>query len=395
MTILVLTPYVPYPPSFGGSVRIYHLMRQLSRQHRLILLSYRESESGLGDTSGLDDICDDVRCIDRDVGGGKRMLQLKSLVSPHSFQYHVHHGAAMQQALDDVIRERDVDLILVEFSQMACFSFPADIPVVIDQHNVEYDLIRRMAARSHWSLRKVYNTIEAVKYRREEMRALAAATGVLATSERDARLMRDSVPSLRPRVVVNGVDTAFFQNPGRTPRPNTLVFVGATHYFPNEDGIHFYMRDIHPKVQAAVPDITVTFVGGRPPGAVRDYASEQVVVTGFVDDVRPYMHAASVFIVPLRMGGGTRFKVVEALAAEVPVVSTRLGSEGIPVENGREVMLADRPDAFADAVVRILREPELAASLRTAGRELVRQRFDWQVIGGQLEEELRRIAGCG
>jgi glycosyltransferase involved in cell wall biosynthesis len=297
----------------------------------------------------------------------------------------------MQKTIDEALDRLEVDLILVEFSQMACFDFPPDVPVVIDQHNLEFDLIRRMANRSPVSFRKLYNWIEALKYRREEVRALRASDLALATSERDANLMRDLVEGLSTAVITNGVDTEYFRNPGREVRPNTLVFVGATHYFPNEDGIHFFMRQVYPLIRREMPDIQVYLVGGRPPESIRQYDSENVEVTGFVDDVRPYMHEAAACIVPLRIGGGTRFKVVEAMAAQTPVVSTSLGSEGIPLEEGRHALLADTPQDFARAVLRVLRDAELAETLRREGLEFVNNNFDWSVIGDRLNDELRRF----
>lgn len=389
MNIVVLSPYIPYPPSFGGSVRIYNLLQQLSEHHDLLLLTY-DAEDGLGDASGLEGICSEVIKVVPD-RPGKRLLQVRSLISRRSFQYHIHHRPEMREALDRALQRHDVDLILVEFSQMACFDFPPDLPVVIDQHNVEFDLIRRMAGRSPVSFRKLYNWIEAVKYKREEVCALRESDLALATSERDANLMRDLVPGLSTAVVTNGVDTEYFRNPGREARPNTLVFVGATHYFPNEDGIHFFMRQIYPLILREIPDLEVYLVGGRPPESIRRYDSENVEVTGFVDDVRPYMHRAAACIVPLRIGGGTRFKVVEAMAAETPVVSTSLGSEGIPLEEGRHALLADTPEDFAEAVLRVLRDGELAESLRREGLEFVRNNFDWSVIGDRLNEELQKF----
>lgn len=388
MNILVLTPYLPYPPSFGGSVRIYNLMRQLHPWHTLFLVSYRAENQGPVPIE-LRDMCRAIETVPWP-RIRKRVRQLASLLSPHSFQWHIHRTPAMQLAIDQTLEKQAIDLILVEFSQMASFAFPLDVPLVIDQHNVEYDLIRRMTGRAPCSARKLHNLLEAAKYKREELRALRKARLVLATSARDADLMRRNLPGLKTAVVANGVDCAYFANPGVKPKPNTIVFVGATHYYPNEDGIHFYMREIAPLVRREVPDVKTFFVGGRPPSSIEQYSSNTVVVTGFVDDVRPYIHHASAFIVPLRMGGGTRFKVVEAMAAGTPVISTRLGSEGIPLTSGKQALLADAPAEFAAAVVRVLRDKQTAVNLRTAGLDFVRRHFDWAVIGASLNENIER-----
>jgi glycosyltransferase involved in cell wall biosynthesis len=386
MNLLVLTPYIPYPPKFGGAVRIYHLMRQLARGHRVHLLSFRE-ESGAGDPKGLEPFCKSVTLIPRFVGN-KRRQQMLSLLSPRSFQWKFHHSDALQVALDRLVREQKMDLILVEFSQMAGYQFPAGIPVVLDEHNVEFDLLERMAARESGALRKWFNGVEAEKFRREEVAACRAAALTLVTSERDGDLLRQHAPELRPVTITNGVDCAQFTRPAGPRKPDTAVFVGATHYFPNEDGVVFFLNEVFPLIKEKQPRFRFTVVGGKPPPSIVQRQSESVEVTGFVDDVRPFMWESSVFVVPLRMGGGTRFKIVEAFAAGIPVVSTRLGAEGIPVEDGRELLLADTPVDLAAAVLRVLADPGLAARLAQAGLDYVRRHFDWAVIGDKLNTAL-------
>jgi polysaccharide biosynthesis protein PslH len=389
MNILVLTPYVPYPPNFGGSVRIYHLIRQLSRRHRVHLLSFRE-EIGAGDPGGLEPFCRTITLIPRRVGD-KRKQQLKSLFSPHSFQWRFHCGRPMQQALNRLVKEHAIELVLVEFSQMAGFRFPANVPVVLDEHNVEFDLLERMASRESRMVRRLFNRLEAAKFRREELEAAKAAAMTLVTSERDGELLASHCPGLKTVVITNGVDCDHFARPDGPRNADTAVFVGATHYFPNEDGVLFFLREVHEEIRRAHPNFKLTVVGGKPPPSITRYRSESVAITGYVEDVRPYMWASSLFVVPLRMGGGTRFKIVEAMAAGVPVVSTRLGAEGISVSDGRELLLADDPGEFAKAVSRILGDPGLGETLISNGLAFVRRHFDWSVIGDKLNDSLEAV----
>ena len=386
MNILVLTPYVPYPPSFGGAVRIYHLIRQISRRHAVHLLTFRE-ETGAGDPEGVAPYCASITVIPR-VVADKRRQQLRSLFSAQSFQSRFHFSRAMQEAIDRTVAERQIDLILVEFSQMACYRFPPGVAVVIDEHNVEFDLLDRMAAREGGLFRRLFNRIETVKFRREEIAAVRRAALTLVTSGRDGDLLRLHVPGLRVAVITNGVDCDSFARPDTPRQPDTAVFVGATHYFPNEDGVLFFLREIHESIRATRPGFRLDVVGGKPPSSLTDCRSDSVNITGYVQDVRSYMWDASVFVVPLRMGGGTRFKVVEAMAAGVPVVSTRLGAEGIPAEDGRDLLYADEPDAFARAVLRVLTDPALATTLTANGLAFVRSHFDWSVIGDALNAAL-------
>ena len=243
-------------------------------------------------------------------------------------------------------------------------------------------------------IRDRFNLAEARKFRREELALLRRAALTMTTSERDRDVLQRAAPGLPVAVITNGVDTDWFAPPPDQPprRPRRVVFVGATHYFPNEDGVLYYMHEIHDRVRTALPDVETAIVGGVPAPVLQAMASDKVLVTGFVKDVRPYLWEASVFIVPLRMGGGTRFKVVEAMAAGVPVVSTRLGAEGIPLTQGREALLADEPAEFADAVVRLLTDAPLARRLAAAGSDFVRARFDWRVIGDRIEEAWHGLA---
>jgi polysaccharide biosynthesis protein PslH len=388
MRLLFLTPYVPYPPRFGGSVRIYHLVRELARANEVSVLTYAETGGG-GDPGGLAPFCREVICVPRDVSA-KRWRQLASVFSGRSFQIAFHTDARMQRAIEDAVARLDIEAVIVEFSQMSGFRFPEGVDLILDEHNIEYDLLDRMAATGGL-LRRWFNRIEVRKFRQEELRAVRAATLTLVTSERDRELLAGVVPMLKAAVVTNGVDTAHFARPEGPRRPNTAVFVGATHYFPNEDGVRFFLDEVFDRVSREIPDFRFIVVGGNPPASLRRAASDRVTVTGFVEDVRPYMWEASVFVVPLRMGGGTRFKVVEALAAQAPVVSTRLGAEGIPVTSGREVLLADDPAAFAEAVVAVLRDDGLARRLSADGLGFVKRHFDWHVVGRGLDAAIREV----
>jgi glycosyltransferase involved in cell wall biosynthesis len=193
---------------------------------------------------------------------------------------------------------------------------------------------------------------------------------------------------LRTVTITNGVDCDQFARPAGPRKPDTAVFVGATHYFPNEEGVLYFLREVFPLIKDKQPRFRFTVVGGNPPLSQVRYQSDAIEITGFVDDVRPFMWESSVFVVPLRMGGGTHFKIVEAFAAGLPVVSTRLGAEAIPVEDGRELLLADTPAEIAAAVLRVLEDPALAERLARAGQAYVRRHFDWSVIGAKLNAAL-------
>jgi glycosyltransferase involved in cell wall biosynthesis len=231
---------------------------------------------------------------------------------------------------------------------------------------------------------------------RFEARALARFDGVLAVSNAD----RDTFTRLYPgairqpvHVVPTGVDTDYFTPQRSSPDSRGLVFTGSMDWLPNEDAMTFFCRDVLPLVRAAEPAASLTIVGRTPTGAVSALASGDAVrVTGRVEDVRPYMQEAAVYVVPLRIGGGTRLKIFEAMAMGKAVVSTTVGAEGLPIQNGEHLLLADTPAAFASAVIDLLRNPARRVQLGSAARTLVVDRYDWSAVAAELESALLRFA---
>ncbi|GJM21590.1 MAG: glycosyl transferase family 1 [Planctomycetota bacterium] len=389
MNVLFLSPYPPYPPTFGGSVRIHHLMKQVARRHKVWSLSYTSTVDGLEGRDEFEAFVEATVEVPRPPER-KRLTQMLSLASSRSFQKMAHYSDAMQRELDSMVYENSIDVVVVEFSQMACFDIPPGPAVLIDEHNVEWNLLQReWEAASPASLRRLYAGQEFRKFRREEMAALARADLVTVTSPRDRELLLEDDQKLDIHVVENGVDIEFFQPVERAPDPDTLVFTGTMHYHPNTQAARWFVEDILPALATEVPGVRFVGAGGQVPDELAALATEQVQFTGYVPDIREWFHRAQVFVVPLLVGGGTRFKVVEAMAAGKPVVSTRLGAEGIGATHGENILFADTPNDFAREVADLLADPERAAELARAGRSFVEQNFAWEVIGERLETALQ------
>jgi len=231
---------------------------------------------------------------------------------------------------------------------------------------------------------------------RYEGRTLGRFDAVLAVSDADrqtfTRLYPDAVRG-PVHIVPTGVDTDFFKPSVSPARATQLVFTGSMDWLPNEDAMRYFCRSILPLVRAEEPEAGLSIVGRAPTPAVQSLAAEPgVEVTGRVDDVRPFMEQAAVYIVPLRIGGGTRLKIFEAMAMGKAVVSTTVGAEGLPVVNGEHLLLADEPRSFARAIVRLIRDQDQRERLGDAARRLVLARYDWSAVAGALEEPLMRIA---
>ncbi len=402
MRILFVTPYLPSPPRFGAQRRLEGLLRGLARRHEVSLLSF--SKPG-----GVDDealaatraYLHSVVTVPYDVldveVSHKRLLQLRSLASRHSFETLLMRRPEFQSQLAELLASTAYDVVQVEFSQMGSYQLTrreARAPVfVLDEHNIEYDLTRRTAKAPGSLPRKLYSAANWRKQRGEERRAWQRFDGVVLTSERDAELLRTDLPATKTAVVPNGVDVDAFRPSGAPRDPATLLFLGAINYYPNSDGILHFLDHIWPLITAARPDARLQIVGMDPPSSVLSRRSDKVEVTGFVDDPLPYLERATVVVVPLRIGGGTRFKVVEAMAMGKAIVSTRLGAEGIEVTPETHALLSDDSASFAAAVLRVLGDPELNDRLGLAARQLAEERYGWRAAVAKLESFYSEL-GC-
>jgi glycosyltransferase involved in cell wall biosynthesis len=392
MKILFVSPYLPSPPRFGGQRRIDGLVRGLAHEHEVSMLSFNSSDAHAeASVAATEAYCKSVRTLpDLDPGSvaEKRKLQLRSLASLHSYEYlQVHARSDFQKLIDERLSSEQFDVVQVEFANMASYSYARrrqGTRLVLDEHNIEFDLQRRTAGASQGLSRRVYNSLNWRKLGREEKQAWRTFDGVVLTSDRDRELLTRESPSTRSAVVPNGVDVEQFVPSTEAVDPDRLLFFGANNYFPNHDGLLYFIDEILPKIVQRRPNVKLSIVG---PGVQPDVLSRQgrhVEVVGFVDDLMPHLERAALVVVPLRIGGGTRLKIVEAMAKQKAIVSTRIGAEGIDLTHGRDVLLADTPEEFATEVCRALTDPELVVRLGLHARELAEQRYAWTAVVRQL-----------
>ena len=388
MKILFVSPYLPSRRA-GSPVRLRGLMTNLAKSHSLSIVSLVRP---VEDPALLDEVrsyCDDVVTIPNErfglTGARKRVFQLRTLFSTRSSFHAVHHHADFQPALDRMVARNSYDVIQVENCFMTQYSFPRELPVVVDEHNVDYEILARTAAVVTAQPRRAFNHIDALKLRAEEERCWRTADGCAVTSPHDEELVRQAAPGARVAVVPNAVDTEFFAPRATTPERTTVLFFGTLSYYPNTDGLLFFVRSVMPVLRRSHPGIRLLVVGRDPPPALEQFASPDIIVTGEVDDLRPHIERARVVIAPLRIGGGTRLKILEAMAMGKPVVSTRIGAEGIAVTDRRDILLADDPESFAAQVGRVLDDDELARHLGESARDLVETDYEWSASARTLE----------
>jgi glycosyltransferase involved in cell wall biosynthesis len=327
-------------------------------------------------------------------GPVKRLLQLWSLASGRSFERLNVAVPAFQAALHRILHARRFDIVNLEFSYLGHCDLRQAPPgarppaLVVDSHNIDYDLARQYARSGENLVRRVYARANWRKLRREELATYSEADGVYLCSRADERRLLDEAPKARTTVIPNAADVEYYQPRSTDSRPDgrTVVFFGILSYVPNIDGVTYFVRDIWPRIAKEHPEARCQIIGDCAPASVRALAGPRVELTGFVPDLRPYLAAAAAVVVPLRLGGGTRLKIVEAMAMGKAIVSTTLGAEGIEAVPGRHLLIADEPAAFADAVSRLLADPRSAERIGQSARQLVVDQYSWSAAAEALEK---------
>jgi glycosyltransferase involved in cell wall biosynthesis len=397
LRILSLSPYLPSRRS-GAPVRLLGLLRRLAESHAVSLLSFvPASQDNAPALDAVREYCEEVAVVPNDriglSGAARRALQLGALLSGRSYDRLVLERAVFQAALDRMTARSRYDVIQAETCFMTGYKFPRDTLVVLDEHNIEYELLYRGYRTEPFIGRKVFNAVEYLKVRRAETAAWRRAQACLVTSQREEDVVRSVAPLTLTAVIPNGVDIHYFAPDAQNADPDRIVFTGLLTYRPNIDAVRFFTREVLPLVLRERPSLKLTVVGYGPRELLGSIVSPNVEATGWVPDVRPYLRAAGAVVVPVRMGSGTRLKVLDALAAGKAVVTTSLGCEGIDVKDREHLLIADHPQLFADHVLEVLRDKNLSSKLARRGRELVSARYSWSVVGEELVAFHEILAG--
>lgn len=388
MRILFLSPRQCWPSVSGAKLREYYFARALGRRASLTYVFFSEPGAPPVTAANLP-FCRSIVPVP-----APRMYSPAQIVRGLAGRWPLpavnYTSEPMKAALAGVLQKEQFDLVHVDYVNMAPYAPILErggAPrLVYNWHNIESELMRRYSRTSDSSLRRLYARWTTRRLAALEKRILRRAFGHVVCSERESQALCHTVPEARIVVVENGVDTASFEPVSNSPAErDRLVFVGSMAYHANIDAAVWFVRSIWPAVRERFPRWRLTLVGWNPAPAVLALRKEKnVEVTGTVDDVRPYYREALAAIVPLRTGGGTRLKILEAMAAGVPVVSTTLGAEGLAVSPGRQVLIADRDQDWLEHLTSLVAKPEFWRSLAAAGQELARARYDWEILGASL-----------
>jgi sugar transferase (PEP-CTERM/EpsH1 system associated) len=401
MRILYFAPKECWPPDTGAKLRNYYLARELASRASLTYLGFSEDNSLSSDTgrdisdslARLETVCERVVIVPRK-SGYEPLKIIRGAVGRTPLTTLNYTTRPMARLLAQLLDEKDFDAVQIESLLLAQYlpiigsarSRPA---ILCDWHNIDSDVMLQYSRRAAGAARKMYARLTARRMADLEKRVAQAFDAHAVVSPADRSRLLEIAPGARVFVIDNGVDVNHYSEatPGRQEiaRRSRVIFVGSMDYHANVDAVLHFARDIWPEIHSRDPRMVFTIVGRNPADEVHALAQlPGIEVTGTVEDVRPFYRDAVAAVVPLRVGGGSRLKILEAMAASVPVISSRLGAEGIEARAGEHILIADTSDDFCRAIFNIAQDEPLRESLSRAGLRLVREKYDWSAIGARL-----------
>jgi glycosyltransferase involved in cell wall biosynthesis len=400
--LLFLSQTLPYPPDSGVNIRTYHTLKALAGEFSVSVLAFFR-RAGAGSQLEASEL---AKSLENEVGAGVTAFPIpmewsrfrtwsvyfKSTIFRRPFTYYAHQQKPFGDAVTNALRENSVSLVHLDSLDLSYFlplikSLAPNAKVACTHHNVESRLLHRRAERETDWTRRSFVRSQANLYRNEEATVCPRCDLNIAVSDKDAETLKE-ITGVPFEVIPNGVDVDYFRPSEKISNEPEIVFLGGTNWFPNRDALDFLVADILPKVREALPDVKVTWVGRCAEDEVEEFSTQHGVhLTGYVDDVRPYLSRATCLVVPLRVGGGTRLKITTAWAAGVPVVSTSVGMEGLMGTDGTHFLVRDEGSAIGDVLIELLKDRSLQARLAEAGRDMAERHYSWDVLGRRLREK--------
>ncbi len=389
MEILFLSQVLPYPLDAGPKTRAYYVLRHVSKQNAITLLAFSRPTDPPEAIDHLRQICQRVITVPMHRSRLRDGLALaRSLAAGRSFIIARDDSLEMQTRVRRLLDEQTFDFIHSDQIWMAQYVLglnvqtfkPSNVRTVLDQHNAAHLIPRRMAANTRNPLFRRFLDLEARRLAQYEARACQQFDHVIwVTKEDQESLERLNVGTFqRSTVIPICVDPSGVHSVHPLPVEPNILFVGGMHWPPNAEAMRWFVGEVLPRVRAQIPEVRFCLVGKQPLRELR--SAEGVTATGYVEDLEPYWKQSRLVVAPLLAGGGMRVKILDAWAHGLPVVSTSIGAEGLIFENGENILIADSPLGFSEAILRILREPELAVKLGQRGRDWVESHYDWQHV---------------
>jgi sugar transferase (PEP-CTERM/EpsH1 system associated) len=387
------------PPETGGRIRSYNILKRLARRHDVTIFTFYRNQPG-DQHAELKQMVARLICMPMRLPAShtlsEALLYARNMLTSQPYAIAKYCRPEVAMRLRKLLGEQVFDVMVCDFVNAGgVIPWEAPCTKILFTHNVEAMIWRRHfqnARNPFWkaAARREYRATDRV-----EQAYLRSADHVLAVSEVDRKFFSQFIEPSKITVIPTGVDIDFFEPAQSAMEGNILVFTGSMDWIPNDDAIFYFVKMIFPLIQMQIPDTELWIVGRSPSPRLRDLGDHVrgIRVTGRVDDIRPYVRDAAVCIVPLRIGGGTRLKIFEAMAMGKAVVSTTIGAEGLPVQHGKNILLADQPQDFADNVVSLLKNPLYRENLGRAARYLVEKEHSWDSVASEFENALAKVSG--
>ena len=388
MNILFLSTRSPYPLISGHSLRTYHILKGAAQKHRVTLLTFiqlPEHELKQENLAHLKSFCAAVHPFHIPVDLSRIKLSAKlflNLFSSLPFVAQKYNASAMRQKMKEIIQTGNIDLVHVDVLPLAVYIDEFErLPKVLVNHNVESLRLYRWFKSEPNPAKKAYLGLQWLKLKSFERSAMEKFDACIVVSETDKQLLRSMGVQNELFVVPNGTDTKFFKPNNNKIVDNSVLWLGHMDVHTNRDAVLYFWKEIYPLLRQKYPKVQITFVGTAPPKEIAEAAKRngQVRVTGFVDDIRPHIAGAAIIVVPIRIGSGTRLKILDSMAMGKAIVSTSVGCEGLNVDNGKNILIADDPEDFANQTIELLRDSAKRINLEKNAIELAKT-YDWDLI---------------
>ena len=384
------------PLDAGGKIRSYHILRELSHEHDVTLFTFYAGHSN-GEHSEVREMLTKVVCVPLNLPPSRSLRGLADYVV-HSFSSHPYTMAKYYRpevfhSFARLLESETYDLRICDFVYPApLIPWDEPTPKILFAHNVEAQVWKRYHDVTRNPFLSLVTWREYHALAKAEKFYVQQADHLLTVSELDRRFFSQYIDAYKITVIPTGVDTDYFQPTHGEENPNSLVFTGSLDWLPNDDAMSYFLTELLPRIRYYVPQATFCIAGRNPSPKIRALAIRHgVQVTGRVQDIRPYIRSAAVYVVPLRIGGGTRLKIFEAMAMGKAIISTSIGAEGLPVENGENIIVRDDPDQFALSAARLLLDSEYRRRLGSAARQLVSTNYSWKVAAAKFDMVLRKV----
>jgi len=392
----MLTPYLPYPLLSGGQIRTYNLLKNLKDKHEITLFALIKQEKEKKYAKNLRRFCKKIVLLKRTRKPWHLRNILLAGVTPYPFLVTRNWPIGAQKIIKKEIEKERFDLIHAETFYMMPNIPEADIPILLAEQTIEYLAFLDFTQKSKNLFLKAFLYFDVLKLLLWEKFYWQKASRLVTMSQEDRQFIKKMIKKqIKIDIVANGVDIDWFEKTKkRLPKKPTVLFVGTFKWMPNIDAVEFLVERIWPSIKEKLPQAQLKIVGFSPTKKIKGYAKDSsVIVEGKIDDIRKAYQSTHVLLAPIRSGKGTRYKVLEAMATDTPVVATRLGVEGIDIIPGKHALVADSAKGLAYKTIKVLKNKSLQKKLAQAGKKLVSEKYNWEVISGELDRVYKELGG--